>query len=132
MDENKSASELNEALKGMWDSLTDEQREKAKQCQSMDELTALAGSMGVELPDELLDSVAGGYHPIQDGVHCPYCGKKANPTSPQDPNAKRIGGKPAMRYYCARGNHGFFYVPATKRYYDNNDNEISPVPSSRC
>ncbi len=26
----------------------------------MDELTALAGQLGVELPDELLDSVAGG------------------------------------------------------------------------
>lgn len=60
MDENKSASELNEALKGMWDSLTDEQKEKAKQCQSMDELMALAGKLGVEIPDELLDSVAGG------------------------------------------------------------------------
>ena len=60
MDENKSASELNEALKGMWDSLTDEQKEKAKQCQSMDELMQLAGKLGVELPDEILDSVAGG------------------------------------------------------------------------
>ncbi len=30
MDENKNASELNEALKGLWDSLTDEQKEKAK------------------------------------------------------------------------------------------------------
>ena len=60
MDENKNASELNEALAGMWDSLTDEQKEKAKACQSMDELTALAGQLGVELPDELLDSVAGG------------------------------------------------------------------------
>ncbi len=60
MDENKSAIELNEALKGIWDSLTDEQKEKAKACRSMDELAALAGQMGVELPDELLDSVAGG------------------------------------------------------------------------
>ncbi len=60
MNENKNASELNKALEGLWESLTDEQKEKAKACKSMDELTALAGQMGVELPDELLDSVAGG------------------------------------------------------------------------
>ncbi len=52
---------LNAALKGIWDSLTDEQKEKAKACKSMDELTALAAKEGVELPDELLDAVAGGY-----------------------------------------------------------------------
>ena len=57
--ENKT-TELNKALKDLWDSLTDEQKEKAKACKSMDELTALAARMGVELPDELLDQVAGG------------------------------------------------------------------------
>lgn len=60
MDENKNANELNKALEGLWDSLTDEQREKAKACKTLDELTALAGKLGVELPDEMLDSVAGG------------------------------------------------------------------------
>ena len=34
---------------------------KAKQCRTPDELTALAGREGIELPDELLDAVAGGY-----------------------------------------------------------------------
>ncbi len=81
MDENKSASELNEALKGMWDSLTDEQREKAKACKSMDELTALAGKLGVELPDETLDKVAGGGDVVDynnltvAGWNCPHCGE---------------------------------------------------------
>ena len=59
MDENKT-TELNRALKGMWDSLTDEQKEKANACESMDELTALAGREGIELPDEALDAVSGG------------------------------------------------------------------------
>ncbi|MBE7008748.1 MAG: hypothetical protein E7422_06390 [Ruminococcaceae bacterium] len=60
--ENKSIDpKLAEALKGIWDSLTDEQKEKAKACKTMDELTALAGKEGVELPDELLDAVAGGF-----------------------------------------------------------------------
>ncbi len=60
MDENKIAAKLNEAIREMWDSLTDEQKEKAKACQSMDELMALASRSGVELPDELLEKVAGG------------------------------------------------------------------------
>lgn len=51
---------LNEALKGIWGSLTDEQKAKAKGCKTMDELTALAGKEGVELPDEALDMVSGG------------------------------------------------------------------------
>ena len=52
---------LNKALKGIYDSLTDEQKAKAKQCKSMEELTALAGKEGIELPDEVLDAVAGGW-----------------------------------------------------------------------
>ena len=51
---------LNAALKGIYDSLTDEQKERAKACKTMDELTALASKEGIELPDEMLDAVAGG------------------------------------------------------------------------
>ena len=62
MDENKDIDpKLKEALKGIWDNLTDEQKEKAKTCKSWDELTQLAGKEGIELPDEVLDAVAGGY-----------------------------------------------------------------------
>ncbi len=60
MSENKSAKELNTALKELWNGLTEEQKEKANQCKSMEELTALAGKLGVELPDEMLEAVAGG------------------------------------------------------------------------
>ena len=52
---------LNGMLKGVWDSLTDEQKEKAKECKTADELIKLAGEEGIELPDEVLDAVAGGY-----------------------------------------------------------------------
>lgn len=54
-------TELNEAIKKFWDSLDGEQREKARSCKSVDELVRFAGSEGVELPDELLDAVSGGY-----------------------------------------------------------------------
>ena len=57
---------MNEKMKkvmdGIYENLTDEQKEKAKACKSMNELTALAGEWGVELPDEVLDMVAGGLH----------------------------------------------------------------------
>ncbi len=51
---------LNELLKNVWDSLTDEQKEKAKECKTADELLKLAGEEGIELPDEVLDAAAGG------------------------------------------------------------------------
>jgi len=60
--ENKAIDpKLQEALKGIWDSLTDEQKEKAKACKTWEELSKLTGEEGIELPDELLDAVAGGY-----------------------------------------------------------------------
>ncbi len=62
MDETRT-TELNKALEGMWDSLTDEQKEQAKACETLDELMALAGREGIELPDELLEEVAGGKTP---------------------------------------------------------------------
>jgi len=59
---------LNVMLKGVWDRLTNEQKEKAKACKSADELIKLAASEGIELPDELLDSIAGGsIYPAENG-----------------------------------------------------------------
>ncbi len=52
---------LNELLVNVLDSLTDEQKAKAKACKTPDELLKLAGEEGIELPDEVLDAVAGGY-----------------------------------------------------------------------
>lgn len=71
MDENKSA-EMNKALEGIWNSLTDEQKEKARVCQSMEELIQVAGKEGVELPNELLDDVAGGYVLLQEAYFGHY------------------------------------------------------------
>ena len=79
MNENKNINpKLNATLKGIYDSLTDGQKEKAKQCKTMDELVAFAGKEGLELPDEMLDSVAGGKWHIFPDCHshcndCYYC-----------------------------------------------------------
>ncbi len=53
--------ELQDTLAGIWDSLTEAQKEKAKACESPAQLMKLAAEEGVELPDEMLDAVAGGY-----------------------------------------------------------------------
>ncbi len=76
-------NELNKALAGMWDSLTVEQKEKAKECNSVDELMILAGRAGMELPDEMLECVTGGSGgtPAMPGggaVVCPYCDNSNN------------------------------------------------------
>ena len=51
---------MKEVMKGIYENLTDEQKEKAKQCKTTDELMTLAGEWGIELPDEALDAVSGG------------------------------------------------------------------------
>ena len=58
--EKNTGSELQGALKGIWDSLTDEQKEKAKACKSIDELIELAKTEGVELSDEQVEAISGG------------------------------------------------------------------------
>ncbi len=68
MDDKKNLDpKLQAALKGVYDSLTDEQKAKAKACKTMEELTELAGKEGIELPDEALDQVAGGIPADLDG-----------------------------------------------------------------
>ena len=44
--------------------MTDAQKEKAKACRTMDDFLKFAGEEGIELPDEALNSVAGGVLPI--------------------------------------------------------------------
>ncbi len=52
---------MQEAMKGIYDNLSDELKEKAKQCKTMDELMELAEKEGIELPDDVLDAVDGAY-----------------------------------------------------------------------
>ncbi len=58
--ENNMDEKMNEKLKEIYDSLTDEQKEKAKACKTPEELMAFAGEEDIELPEELLETVAGG------------------------------------------------------------------------
>ena len=51
---------LNGQLKAAVDALSGEQKKKAAACKTAQELVDLLNGAGVELPDELLDAVAGG------------------------------------------------------------------------
>ena len=51
---------MNERMAGILNGLTEEQKKKARTCKSKKDLLDFLGAEGVELPDELLDSVAGG------------------------------------------------------------------------
>ena len=56
----------NEIIVMVWDSLTDEQKAKAKACKTADEIVKFASEEGIELPDEALDAVAGGALMVND------------------------------------------------------------------
>ena len=132
MDKNKT-NELNKALEGMWDSLTDEQKIKAKECKSMDELMLLAGKFGVELPDEMLTCVAGGIAKTIPARTCPYCGvthekitgrKKIKPAN----GAKEV----YVQIYVCPKYHREYYVNTDGLQYDDSLQEVHSIISSKC
>ena len=47
--------DLHKKLTALMNGLTDEQKEKAKACKTLNELMAFAGKEGIELPDEQLE-----------------------------------------------------------------------------
>ena len=69
---------MKEAMKNIIDKLSAEQREKAMACENLDEFMKLAGEWGLELPDEIVEAVSGGYiykvYPDMWKVINDYCG----------------------------------------------------------
>ena len=51
---------MQEELKRIYEGLTEEQKEKVKECKSVDEIMELAGKWGIEMPEDYIDAVAGG------------------------------------------------------------------------
>ena len=72
------SNNLNDTLKGIYGSLTDEQKKKAKECKTVEELMAFAGEEGLELPDEVLDAVAGGRRGGTISEDCPWLDRSCN------------------------------------------------------
>ena len=52
---------INEALDKILKNLTAEQLEKVKSCTSEDDVMKLLGEWNIDLPDEIAESVAGGF-----------------------------------------------------------------------
>ena len=59
-----------ELLKG----LTEEQIAKVKACKNQEELLKLAKEEGIELSDEQLEAVSGGFCSMHSALQCPNCG----------------------------------------------------------
>ena len=57
---------MKKTWKGILENLTSEQKEKAAQCKTSGELIALLGEWGNEIPDELVEAIAGGR--MLDGI----------------------------------------------------------------
>ena len=53
-------NDLYKHMAGLLNGLTEEQKEKAKACKTSNELMSFLSEIGVALPDEFLDAVAGG------------------------------------------------------------------------
>lgn len=56
MENNKNYEQFNALLNG----LNDEQKKKVNACKNVNELMSLLSELGIALPDELLDNIAGG------------------------------------------------------------------------
>ena len=85
---------MKEAFEKFFSKLTDEQKEKANQCKTWDEVMDFAGKEGVELPDEFLDSVAGGFRidwkPVDLTYYDTSAPKQSNPSIQDVPPPKDI------------------------------------------
>ena len=57
---NNMDEKMKATIKGIYDNLSDDLKEKVKACKTMEEVMELAGKEGIELPDEVVDAVAGG------------------------------------------------------------------------
>ena len=59
-----------ELLKG----LTEEQIAKVKACKNQEEMLKFAKEEGIELTDEQLEAISGGFCSMHSALQCPNCG----------------------------------------------------------
>ena len=79
-----------ELLKG----LSEKQIAKVKACKNQEELLAYAKEEGIELTDEQLEAVSGGFCEATTMPDCPYCGNNKN--------VYRIGVMVGWQYTCKK------------------------------
>ena len=83
MEENRN---FHEQLAELMNGLTDEQKEKVKDCKDAGELVDALGKMGISLPDGLLDAVSGG---VQAGIFTTGGSGEFGPKKPEEPPQAR-------------------------------------------
>ena len=59
------------ALENIYEGLTDEQKQMARECKTPKEMLDLTKKLGIKLTDEELDAVSGGGAWSNDCRHCP-------------------------------------------------------------
>lgn len=106
MEDKKLCEMFNKVL----DSLTDEQKEKAKDCNNVKELCDVLSKMGVALPDELLEAVSGGGGP--------YPG--------------RTGVLASATSVCKKCGKPFSYFYFWTSFGDSPDNHVVPLYCDKC
>ena len=57
---NNMDEKMKATMKGIYDNLSDNLKEKVKACKTMEEMMELAGKEGIELPDEVVEALSGG------------------------------------------------------------------------
>ena len=65
---------MNERINELIKDLPPELREKAKECKTLAELNDLAADNDIELPEDALENVSGGY--CNKDIPCPKCGTR--------------------------------------------------------
>ena len=63
---------MNQIPEELRDQVTPELLEQAKQCETQEEAIALLTESGLEIPDEVLENVAGGYWGGGGGCDCDW------------------------------------------------------------
>ncbi len=58
---NNMDEKMKATIKGFYDNLSDDLKEKVKACKTMEEVMELAAKEGIELPDEVVEDISGGW-----------------------------------------------------------------------
>ena len=127
---------LNEVLKGIYEHLTEEQKEKAKKCETIEELSTLAGKEGIELPDEVLDAVVGGARALPPGsyVYCAYCRKQHSMALVRETTiipANESRALAVQECRCEEVQRTFYYNCGRNMLYDDSYNAVGS-PEGGC
>ena len=86
-----------------------ELQEKARQCKTKDELMQLAAENDLEIPEEALEAVAGGYIIHREIVSCPKCGQEYPKDLGECPNCSGGGGS-VVGLHCDKCGKDFNFM----------------------